>query len=201
MTSLRWACALLVGASAGCATPPEAERCPAPLQADGRRARALLERLRSRPEGDPIVARLRGRSPTICFGDPPFSAVTTDGVILMQSRLTEREAAARLGHLLVHVIEGLPMERPGPGSCEQQVDEALGAEARALAVEIRLRRALDVGPDPALRYEFEAPFWQAAPDAREPVILHYLREHPDGGPGVDALASAYRQRCRSRKAP
>jgi hypothetical protein len=174
--------------------------CPLPFAPDGERARALESLLTSTPEGGAILARIpRRSSPPVCFGPAVVSAITTDGVVLLDAGLEGPEAAARLGHLLIHAAEGLPMAHPTREPCPIQVDRALAAEAHALAVEIRLRRALGVagsaGPARRLPYAFEDDFWAAPAGEREALVLAYLHAHPDGAPGLDALASGYVRRC------
>ncbi len=88
------------------------------------------------------------------------------------------------------------MAHPRAGDCDAQVDEALALEARALALELRLRRALGV-TSRRLPYAFEDGFWSAPAAGRERLVLDYLRAHPDGAPGLDGLASGYARRCRA----
>lgn len=192
----------------GCARSrsSDAPSCPASFHADEGRTRALLARLRSDAEGERLAARLAERASIVCFGDIPISSVTPGRTFLMDSRLGEMESAARLGHLVMHAVDGAPMsamERDASEparDCARQVDEALSAEARAFALELRLRRAFGVhaSSSPTLAYAFEDDFWKAAPEAREPLLKAYLLEHPDGAPGVDALASGYLKRCLDR---
>jgi hypothetical protein len=174
--------------------------CPPRFAADGPRARALEGLLASTPEGEAILAHLpRRSSPPVCFGPAVVSAITTEGVVLFDAGLEGPEAAARLGHLLIHVTEGVPMARPTPEPCPVQVERALAAEAHALAVEIRLRRALGMtgssGRARRIPYAFEDDFWAAPAGERQVLVLAYLHAHPDGGPGLDALASGYARRC------
>jgi hypothetical protein len=167
------------------------------MSADEARARSLVARLEGAPEGAAIVGRMPAGAARVCFGKVPVSAVTPEGVVLLEVSLADAEAAARLGHLLLHVVEGSPAPRAGEADCDAAVRRALGAEAAALGLELRLRRALGVEA-PAMRYEFEEGFWGAAPGDREALVLAYLEAHPHGGPGVDALAEGYRRRCLGR---
>jgi hypothetical protein len=133
--------------------------------------------------------------PRICFGQTEISNITTEGVIYFDNQLNESEGAARLGHLFMHFANGMPMSNPRPISCQAQVDEALRAEATALSLELQLRRELAVAKG-RIEYQFEAPYWAAVPDERERLILDYLWAHPNGAPGIDALAAGYAKRCR-----
>lgn len=192
----------------GCARKAEPASCPAGFAADEARARRTEERLRATSEGARLLERARGRETLVCFGPTDVSAITTTGMILLDARPGEAEIAARLGHLLLHAVDGLPMAEPIKASdardCYARVREALALEARAFALELRLRRELGVGAGEEPRtvpYEFEEPFWQAEPEAREPLVLRYLEEHPHGGPGVDAIAAGYASRCAEERAP
>lgn len=182
----------------------EAPACPAGMATMETRARGLRVLLERVPEGARVIGRVPAGAARVCFGRVPVSAVTPDGTVLLEASLGDAEAAARLGHLLLHVIEGPPMPALVPAApalsgaeCGAAVRRALVAEAGALALELGLRRALGVTA-PALRYEFEQDFWRAPPEAREGVILAYLESHPGGGPGIDALAESYRRRCAGR---
>ncbi|MDC3954949.1 hypothetical protein [Polyangium jinanense] len=188
--------------SLGCRSEtPHASTCPAGFRADAKRAEGLLAKLGEVPAG----ARARDHAlakggVSFCFGRIAVSAVTTSGAVLIDEALGTEEAAARVGHLLTHVAEGLRVE-PGGGDddCEVITARALAAEASALSLELGLRRAFGVGASARIRYEFEGNFWAAPAEAREGLVLDYLRAHPDGAPGIDALASGYARRCREAR--
>ena len=156
------------------------------------RADAIRARLASRPEGAALIASVRDHVGRICFSDGPSVVDEETHAVVLDRALGEGEAAARLGHLLVHVRDGSPY-RDGP-DCDVVVARALDAEARAHALELELRRALSVTPD-VLRYELEDAFWAAPQSERVALVRVYLASHPDGAPGIDALASGYRDRC------
>jgi hypothetical protein len=179
------------------AAPPRP--CPARFAADRAREVVLVDRLRAAPEGGLLLARVPPAAlPRICFGPAAVSSITTEGVVLLDRELGELEAAARLGHLLAHAVEGMPMAQPRAGDCDAQVEEALVQEARALALELRLRRALGV-TERRLPYAFEDAFWRSPTAGRERLVLEYLHAHPDGAPGLDGLASGYSRRCRAAR--
>jgi len=191
--------AAVVTCVVACRAGDRPHACPAPWSADPDRAGALVERLRATDDGAALLAGLAPRPlPALCFGRAGPSSVTTEGVILLEAALDDGEAAARVGHLLQHVVEGLPMAHPHPGDCDAQVGVALVAEARSLSLELRLRRALGVRA-PRLRYPFEGAFWAAPAARREADVLDFLRAHPDGAPGLDALAAGYARRCREAR--
>jgi hypothetical protein len=214
--ALTLAAALALAPALSCRAGDPPRPCPARFAPDPARASLLVVLLRTAPEGASILDRFQGApASVICFGpshrpglradEPPYapgpmavSSITTEGTVLLDRELGEREAAARLGHLLDHAVEGMPMAHPRAGGCDAQVEEALAQEARALAIELRLRRALGVA-GPRIAYAFEDAFWRAPAEAREPLVLDYLRAHPDGAPGLDALASGYARRCREAR--
>ncbi len=75
------------------------------------------------------------------------------------------------------------------------MEQALAAEARGLSLELRVGRELGAPPAEGGPFEVEAVHWQAAPEEREAALVACLRAHPDGAPGVDALAAGYAKRC------
>ena len=181
----------------GCGAP--APSCPSGTHAEAARASAIEHRLASVAEGRALIDAARARVSSVCFGAPQSaSVITTDRVILLADGLEEGEAAARLGHLLVHARDGLPTDEVHAGmnadACETAVGRALDLEARAYVVEVSLQTALGARPT-MLAFEFGDAMRAAGPDARFEIARTYLRDHPDGGPGIDGLASAYRAIC------
>jgi hypothetical protein len=188
---------LLALALVACSTAPVP--CPDGTHADEGRAAAIAERLGTVSEGRALLA-LRDRVRAICFGDrTSASVITSEHVVVLNDALEEAEAAARLGHLLVHVRDGLPIDVVSsgldPAACDAAVDRALTLEARAYVVEVSLQDALGAHPT-LLAFELAGDLRAASPDARESIALRYLRAHPSGAPGIDGLADAYRARCR-----
>lgn len=187
-----WAAAAAVTVALGCGRADPG--CPAGLSADAARTQQLLARLAAVEEGAAITRRLQG-APRVCFGQVAVSAVSHEGAVLLDSAMPEAEAAARLGHLLLHALDGSPAPRAGEVDCDAAVRRALDIEARAFAVELLLRQALGVT---GIRYGFEEDFRRAPIEAREARIRAWLEAHPAGGQGVDALADGYRRRCEGR---
>ena len=182
-----------------CGVPATRAACPAGTRADGPRAAAIEARLGTVSEGRALLAS-RDRVAAICFGDPASSSViTADRLVLLAGALEEGEAAARLGHLLVHAREGLPIDEVHAGldeaACDAAVERALMLEARAYVVEVALQDALGARPT-TLAFEFAARLRATSEGEREGIVTAYLRAHPRGGPGIDGLADAYRARCR-----
>lgn len=166
--------------------------CPAGFLDQIGRGDRLRRLLGSTEEGRALLERVRATEVRICFGPIDVPVVTDDRVLLLDSRGDDAELAARTGHLLAHVADGAPFPAaiPADADCEHVVRDALAREAAAYALEIRLRRELGVA---GRRYAFEDAY--VATDAGERAILAYLVAHPEGGPGLDPLGSAYRQRC------
>lgn len=183
--------------AAGCARPT-ADRapCPAGHTESGARAARVVERLASVPEGRELARVLDAH--VICFAPEGLGVITGERQLLLSDALDDGENAARLGHLLVHARDGLPLDsdRAGAGrDCEALVARALDSEALAHVVEVRLQTALEVTPTHFV-FEFASQV-RAAPDEAHAVALvrRYLAAHPTGAPGIDGLAAAYHQRC------
>ena len=174
--------------------------CPSGAWRDESREHAIEARLASVAEGRVLLDAQRDRVARVCFTSASSASVVThDRVVILAQGLEEGEAAARLGHLLVHLRDGLPIDAVSPGlaaeSCDAAVGRALALEAHAYVVEIALQDELGVHPQ-TLAFEFGDAVRAASGDSREGIVLAYLRDHPTGGQGIDGLAEAYRARCR-----
>lgn len=185
------------GAVARGPAPP----CPYEFVEHLGRSDRLRRVLGSAAEGRALLDALGPTEVRFCFGSIEVPVLSDDRVLLLDANAEEAEAAARAGHLLHHAVHGSPFPPSvaAGASCDDVVRGALAAEARAYALEVRLRRALGVTGH---RYAFEAAY--VANEAGERAILDYLVAHPEGGPGLDPLGAAYRQRCelaRSEAAP
>jgi hypothetical protein len=174
---------------------PRPLACPQDTHANPDRQARLEQRLRGalprldNPDAQALdQAREFG---TWCFG--PQSELREDGPLILDETLANDEAAARAGHLLLHLL--IPPWPASQAPCEERIDAALDAEAHAISLELELRQALGV-QSPSVGYAFTAEHQQVAPDQRIALVARYLRQHPDGAPGVPGLASAYAQRCR-----
>ena len=168
--------------------------CPARFSADPARQARIASTLDASGEGRAVLARW-GRPLPMCFGPVPASVVTEKGVLLMDAKLDDARAAARTAHLVTHLADGLPALVKERGDCDARVEQALAAEARALGLELRLLRELRAPPPEGGPWEVEIVYFAAEPAAREAALRAYLRAHPDGAPGVDALAAGYAKRC------
>ncbi len=176
-------------------TGPAAPCPPGFLEPLGRSG-AVLARLRATDEGARWLGELGQTEIRLCFGAVDVPVVSEDRVLMLDARADDVETAARVGHLVAHVVRGMPFpaEVLPDADCDAVVERALAAEAQAYGLELRLRRALGLSEP---RYEFEPAFHAGGGEA---TILGYLREHPEGGPNVDGLATAYRERCEVERA-
>ncbi|MCA9610815.1 MAG: hypothetical protein KC619_34705 [Myxococcales bacterium] len=162
---------------------------------DGDRIR---ERLRGLPEGAALLDALRVEV-RFCFGTIDVPVVSEERLLVLDARASREEQTARTGHLLHHVVHGLPFPAavPADADCDAILETAIAREAEAYALEVRLRRAQDLEPN---RYEFEREFWRASADDQAALVARYLREHPSGAPNMDPLVAGYRQRCEVERA-
>jgi hypothetical protein len=112
------------------------------------RARRVRDLLATTETGRRLLAGPPGRLP-IRFRHAPEPVITTDGTILLDPCMEDAASAARLGHLLQHAADGAVLP-PGPRRSldgGSWTDDPAGAEARAIAVEIEVRRTLGIkGP-------------------------------------------------------
>jgi hypothetical protein len=151
-----------------------AATCPAGHVIDPARSKALWARLAQVPEGAALIERSE-REPAMCFGPAQPSVVSGGGLLLLDARLADDEAAARVGHLVSHVLQGDQLDPEAPAAvadCEAFGASALAAEKRAHALELRLLRALRA---------LSGSTADAEPDARAMA---------------SAVAAAYLDRCR-----
>jgi len=120
--------------------------------------------------------------------------VRSDGVFVLPATWEDAEVAARLGHLLLHRIEGppLPDSIPEDADCSLLVQRAVRAEVEAHLLEASLRRELEVTrARDALA--FEAALWDAPPGERASVVERFLTTSQTR----PSLAAQYEQRCRT----
>lgn len=188
--------ALVLALIAGCGSgEPSTPHCPPGSQPDEARAAAVRARLASVASGEALIAAAGDRVSCVCFAAPgSTSAVDDTHAILLASDLEEGEAAARFGHLLVHLRDGLPDEGLHRPDCDAAVERALAREATAYVREIELQT--EVGARPRmLAFEMSSDVLAAPREEREAIVLAYLRAHPHGAPGIDGLAAGYRERC------
>ena len=172
-----------------------ASECTGTLESDAPRAARVVGQLDRVAAGRKLL-RAAPQPMKICFGEVGVGMVRTDGVFVLPASWEDAEDAARLGHLLLHRIEGPPLPEPIPNglNCSQAVARALRAEVEAHLLEATLRRDLGVTrARPALA--FEAALWAAASRDRAAVVERFLTENQAG----PSLAAQYEQRCRTEK--
>lgn len=162
--------------------------CPTGQVVPEREAR--LRALLAETEAAPLLAGAAGAEVVWCFGATRPAVVMADRWLLLDAADDDAAVAARVGHLMHHVVHGSPLALvEGADDCDAAVDRALRREASAYALELRLRWALDAPPSP---FEFEPTY---RTDRDESAIHRYLATHPEGAPGLDALAQGYRAVC------
>jgi hypothetical protein len=171
----RLATLLALVASCGSDRPGRAA-CPSAFAADERREAAVREVLASDPAGRALLAS--DEPVRICFGNLSPSVRVVTGQLLVDDRLSVNDAAARVGHLLVHGVDG--STRAGVSEHER-----LEAEVSAHMLELELRARFGAyGATPVLW--FADAYWAAPPAGREGVVRAAL-----GAPDrPDARASA-----------
>jgi hypothetical protein len=117
--------------------------CPQDSTSDPDRTRGVLRRLRSHAQGKRLLAAL-GRLPVVCYGDVPEGILRTDGVALLEAKHPVSANAARLGHLLHHLVHGLPFDEKIASAStiarEALVKRALLSERAAYDLENDLRQ-------------------------------------------------------------
>lgn len=174
---------------------PRPLACPQGTHADPARQTRLVQRLAAAlPRLASSEASGLNPIPDLgawCFGEE--SELRDKGPLLLDQALSDDEAAARAGHLLLHVL--VPPWPTSRATCEARVAAAMNTEAHALSLELELRQVLGVTA-PKVNYAFAAEHQQATPEQRISLIERALLQYPDGAPGVPGLAGAYAQRCR-----
>ena len=158
----------------------------------------ILARLRSTARGASLLRALRVQV-RFCFGEIDVAGVDERGVLQLDRRADIAEQSARAGHLLHHLVDGMPFpsEIAADADCDAIVDAAMHEEAEAHAVEVHLRAALGLPPS---RYEFERIYHQTPAAERVLLVYRYLLAHPDGAPHMDPLLTSYRRRCEAERA-
>lgn len=132
----RWASALAFLALVGCDRAP---RCPAGFSPDAARTRRVTALLLELPEAAPLVSAAEPFD--VCWGEVSLSVLDDRRCVRLDRRLGDPEAAARLGHLLLHLREGVPLAE---GCDARALALAEDRERGAHALEGRLRAALGV---------------------------------------------------------
>jgi hypothetical protein len=133
---------------------------------DPERAAALQRRLASQPLTRSLVAATEGRF-VVCFGAGIESGLDAQHRVRLDASLGEDTAAAKLGHLLLHVSEGLPWDEDDARPCDARLATAREREGRAHALEASLLGA----------------FGQPPPDDRalDRIMAGYRSRCPRGG--------------------
>lgn len=127
----------------------EHSTCPAGATLAPKRTQAVLRRLGSHAEGKGLWAAL-GSKPAVCYGNVQEGVLHTHGVVVLQKDHAVAANAARLGHLLLHLVHGFPLDeeqaRAGVAGCDELVKRADRAERAAHTLENTLRLAFGLPP-------------------------------------------------------
>ena len=128
-----------------------APRCPPGTASDDQRTQEALLQLGSQNEGRRLLVAF-GRTPRVCYGDAHEGSLQTDGALMLQRDRPLAANAARLGHLLHHLVRGLPLDettvRASTLPCGELVRKADLAEQTAHQLESDLRRGFGLPPLP-----------------------------------------------------
>ena len=176
---------------------PRKSPCPDGYEAEPDNATLILSHLH-RTNGGPLLDNY-DKPLQLCFGSPPTPSVTLNGVVLLDRATRVTENSARVAHLLVHLTEGAPLDetRIGDQTCSQLIAAAVRAEARAFAMEVAVREALEVTA-PAQRFGFEPEIYQTPPQERTEKILEFLLRHPAGADNIIGYVNLYTEQCEER---
>jgi hypothetical protein len=131
--------------------------CPQNARPDRVRALWTLALLASTHDGRAELFRLWQR-PRLCFADVGEGVLQQQTVLIVPSSRSNRMNAARVAHLLLHQLDGAPLDeraaRSGFASCDELVQRAMRRESSAHAIEARVGRmlgvSLDSSPPPGL---------------------------------------------------
>jgi hypothetical protein len=121
--------------------------CPGNARADWTRALGTLALLATTAEGRAQLVKLRER-PVLCFGPVHDGVLQAPRVLILAEARSARLNASRMAHLLVHELDGAPLDelaaRSGALSCDELTERAMRREAAAYATESRVGQALGV---------------------------------------------------------
>lgn len=177
-------------------SPSPNVQCPPGYRHIPSRTQQIQERLKVMPETAQLLRALRSKPIRYCYKNNAPSVVTTQGVMLLDTRQSLNETAARVGHLLQHLNNPITFV-PGE-NCERQVKQALVKEAQAYTLELRIRKELKV-KNPILQLAFTPSFWRLPASKQTPFLVKHFQESRYGERGVGSLLADYRRRCRKRQ--
>lgn len=128
---------LAVGTLAACERAPSGPACLRGSARDDERLVRLQQRLGDDPDARSLIIATQGRY-VVCFGDAVEPGVDPQHRLLLDADQDDARAAAKLGHLLMHVSRGLPFDDDGRGPCAERLARARELEQDAHALESRL---------------------------------------------------------------
>ncbi len=128
---------------------PDRIGCPEGTALDRRRTQRVRRRLTAHQAGARLLAAA-GRVPTLCYGDVREGVLRTDGILVLQRDRPLAANAARLGHLLHHLVYGLPVDenhlRTSELGCSELANRADVEEHATHKLENDLRRSFGLPP-------------------------------------------------------
>jgi hypothetical protein len=125
----------------------------------------------------------------LCFGKVVEGGVDKKGRMYLDTRWPTKATAARVAHLYQHLRWPIRFRPARP--CRLQVDQAMRQEASAIALELTVRKKLNVSHS-ALRYPFEPAFHKQT----VPLRLDWLYKRiSDPKRGLPYLKLTYLRRC------
>jgi hypothetical protein len=141
----------MVGRCAKVDSKPKPLRCPTGAEPDAGRTATVLAKLGTDEDGKRTVASL-ARELTICYGEVSEGVVQTDGVLVLQRSRSPAANAARLGHQLLHLVQGPPLDeeaaRKRERPCKDLIEWANTMEKSAHNFESQLRKKFGLAPLP-----------------------------------------------------
>ena len=138
---------LLVAAVAliACNERPAGPTCSDGTARDPDRVERLRERLGSHDTARALVLATQGRY-VVCFGEGIEPGVDAQHRIRLDATSDDARAAAKLGHLLMHVSHGLPFVEDDPRPCAERLARAEERERAGHALESSLLRRFGLPP-------------------------------------------------------
>jgi spermidine synthase len=133
------------------ASAPANLSCPYGFSAHAERTWTLVGLLDRDPKARQLLGRARGQF-LVCYGDDLESAVDPEHRLRLPKSQPDEALAARMAHLLAHVVDPLPALQPSTATCGDWLEQVRVREDQAhqLENEIRARNRLPVLPSAVL---------------------------------------------------
>ena len=172
------------------------EQCPGQMKRSSQRETAIYELLAKLPpliaDWRTLLTTVKQRKPVFCFGERDVSVVTEEGQLLLNNEVGPKELTARVAHLFLHIR--FPIHFYPGEPCRQQVRKAMHKEAKAIALELKIRRHFQI-ENPHTPLAFAKQFWKIKQGRVVWLAKKLLQPSSESGSGV-TLAREYMARCR-----